>query len=99
MAGTAAYSHALTFHPNGLVHRFKYGNGVAFSQTLDNMQRPMDLLNAKAGCNRPRTLRVGSCFLPFKLKEAKRRLVPVTAQFLIVQCNRPISQIIYHTIR
>ena len=52
MAGTAAYASAVTFHPNGLVHRFNYGNGVAFSQTLDNMQRPMDLLNAKAGHNK-----------------------------------------------
>jgi RHS repeat-associated protein len=40
------YAHTVKYHPMGGVSSFNYGNGLEFSQTLDDLQRP-DLLTVK----------------------------------------------------
>lgn len=50
--GSTLYANNIGFYPAGLLRTFQYGNGIHFLQTLDGMQRPLDIINAKGGQNK-----------------------------------------------
>lgn len=50
--GSTTYASNVSFYPSGQARSFSYGNGVSFNQTLDEMQRPLDMVSAKGGQNR-----------------------------------------------